>query len=1733
MVLPTGTAALSWSAPGAACYRVLLDGTPEAFAATICANYPGGNGSLYIDETNLADGPHTLRVQAETTGGGKGPVGQVTFTVETKDPQTTITAKPPALSKSDTATFEFTADEPATFECNIDSGGWSSCESPLNLTDLEDADHTFEVRATDDFDNVEDPPASWSWKVDTVAPVVIDLDGPPSVTSDDTAVLTFAANEPAATFECRLNESEWAACVSGVTYPDLADGSYTFEVRAKDLAGNESAVETHSWVLGTDPPETVIDSGPDELVKTTDATIAFSSPDAGVTFECRLDSSDPEDFAPCTSPETLSGLSEGAHTFAVRAVTSGGLADPTPASVTWTVDLTAPTVTIDSGPSGTVGPGPVTFTFSPSEEADLYCSLDGSAAELCISPLYLGVLTGTSHVFSVHAVDRAGNPGPTATQEWTVDDVAPVVTITSKPPGYSKSRDATVEYSVDDPTASVKCSIDAQAFESCGPTPGEVTLTGLSDGLHTVSVQATDPVGNQNIPPAVASWRVDTIDPVVTITGGTPQHTSSTTGEVTFTVEDASPTTTECRVDGTGDDPWTPCSSGQTFPGLGEGLRTIEVRATDAATNKSPAVNRKFTVDTTAPVVTITDAPTGTVSDPDAEISFVVTDANETTTTCSLDGGALEDCTSPKAYPGLDNGSHTVTVRAKDAAGNEGEATTSWTVETLEPDTFVDSAPPAQSSSADNTIAFSSDNEEATFECSLDEGGTWTDCVSPLVLTDQPDADYELFVRAVFGGLTDPTPAKATWTVDTIAPVLVLTSAPSGTTTAEDSVFEFTVDDPDATTSCRLDSDDENDWSPCASGFTPTVGDGKHTLEIRAKDLAGNVSNIESTTWTVDSTIPVVDITSGPSGDISVRDVEYSFTVVDTGGLEAVECRLRSLTTASITLITDCTSPVGFEDLEDDRYRFEVVATDRAGLEGSDSAEFVVDATGPTVEITDGPSGTTTSTDATIRFTVDDPDATLECLLDSAPWAPCAPEEDLVLSGLNDGSHTFEVRARDGLDNEGSDSRSWTVDTAEPTVTITSGPDGEINIDDAAFGFTADEPVDFECRLDSTDVDGTWEACGSGLSSSFEYEDLAVDDYVFRVRGTDAAGLSDETSRGFSVRILGDPEVTVGVTAVTPAGIPLASTGLGDDFSYRVTLTNNGVATAQDLSVEVPLSSDVALRGALPTGCTSPDADGPVTCTRAALAVDATITIDLPVEAIFDCDVWGDSGNNTLNGTTSGETICGGGGGDIIQGRGGNDVVFGYGPRSIGGGTLSVSTGAGVNYGPGDLSGTSGIDAVVTIAGTDGADNITTATGDDRIDGEEGNDFVVAGGGTDTIDGGDGGDVIQTGSGGGNVDAGPGNDTVFGGSGDDIVQGGSGNDWLAGDSGNDQLHGGDGDDTLYGQSGDDSLLSGGGNDFADGGDGTDSVYGGDGNDTVRGGNGSDAAVNGQDGRDFVYGDDGNDAVVAGGEGNDYLVDGGNGDDRVFGNDGNDGDVQGGFGNDEVHGGNGNDIVRGGFGNDRVDGDGGNDYLYGEFGNDELNGDAGDDYLNGGWDNDELNGGDGNDDLYGEFGNDELNGGDGNDDLFGEWGDDNLNGDTGDDRLYGGWGRDILRGYAGNDRLLGGYDHDYLDGNAGDDYLNGQEGRDVLRGNAGNDELDGGPAWGPAWLDAYDHWNRLYGDAGTDICRFGPGLNFDMTNYRHASCELRTPTTGPAGQGWLNGARARLDRGASNPAEYPG
>jgi hypothetical protein len=96
----------------------------------------------------------------------------------------------------------------------------------------------------------------------------------------------------------------------------------------------------------------------------------------------------------------------------------------------------------------------------------------------------------------------------------------------------------------------------------------------------------------------------------------------------------------------------------------------------DPSTPSNPAPP----ADTTAPDTTITSKPSNGTST-SASFAFTASESGSTFE-CKLDGGSWVACTSPKAYSSLATGSHTFSVRAKDAAGNTdaSPATATWTI---------------------------------------------------------------------------------------------------------------------------------------------------------------------------------------------------------------------------------------------------------------------------------------------------------------------------------------------------------------------------------------------------------------------------------------------------------------------------------------------------------------------------------------------------------------------------------------------------------------------------------------------------------------------------------------------------------------------------------------------------------------------------------------------------------------------------------------------------------------------------------------------------------------------------------------------------------------------------------------------------------------------------------------------------------------------------------------------
>lgn len=157
----------------------------------------------------------------------------------------------------------------------------------------------------------------------------------------------------------------------------------------------------------TEPPETILVSGPSGTISDTTPSFEFSSPEWASSFTCRIDG---EDFAPCSSPHTVRVLPDGAHSFEVRATDPAGNTDPTPEGRSFSVDATPPETTITAGPSAATDDDTPTFEFASDDEAATFaCRLDGEPFSACASPHTTESLTLGSHTFEVRASDPVGN----------------------------------------------------------------------------------------------------------------------------------------------------------------------------------------------------------------------------------------------------------------------------------------------------------------------------------------------------------------------------------------------------------------------------------------------------------------------------------------------------------------------------------------------------------------------------------------------------------------------------------------------------------------------------------------------------------------------------------------------------------------------------------------------------------------------------------------------------------------------------------------------------------------------------------------------------------------------------------------------------------------------------------------------------------------------------------------------------------------------------------------------------------------------------------------------------------------------------------------------------------------------------------------------------------------------------------------------------------------------------
>src|SRR5574338_966293 len=164
------TATFSESVTGFALGDIIItNGAAENFVNVTGAVYtfdvtPGSQGLVSVDIP--ADSAFDI------VGGGNTAATTLSRTFDSISPDTTITSSPPNPSPSSSASFSFTSTEAGTFECQLDASGFTACTTPKSYSGLTDGSYAFQVRAIDTAGNADATPASFTWTIDSISPVI-------------------------------------------------------------------------------------------------------------------------------------------------------------------------------------------------------------------------------------------------------------------------------------------------------------------------------------------------------------------------------------------------------------------------------------------------------------------------------------------------------------------------------------------------------------------------------------------------------------------------------------------------------------------------------------------------------------------------------------------------------------------------------------------------------------------------------------------------------------------------------------------------------------------------------------------------------------------------------------------------------------------------------------------------------------------------------------------------------------------------------------------------------------------------------------------------------------------------------------------------------------------------------------------------------------------------------------------------------------------------------------------------------------------------------------------------------------------------------------------------------------------------------------------------------------------------------------------------------------------------
>ncbi len=1128
-------------------------------------NTSGVSGE-YTFSKSLSSGGHNWSILAYDTSGNSNQSATRTLTISAGDttaPSVTLNTPTAGWYNSNFVVNATVTDDTAVstvqyrYENSSTNGSWVSMTNPsgnlwnatFSVSSVADGNYTFRINATDNSANSNSTVTVANVAIDDTSPTSLSFVSPTPASGSNqsstsyTVNLTFTETNPN---NCLFDDGSTnqsmtrigSAC--NITLSGQSDGTKTYRVHVNDSAGNLVVSDSRTVTIDSSNPavtarsttypgsQTSATNGQTVTLNATvtDATtgvqtVTVNAQDLGCSSTLALNKQGSS--TSYTNTCQLSSATSGTKSLTVTATDFASNSNTT-TTLSVVVDATNPSLTLNSPANSLIqSSSSLTFNITATDSTgiqnvSLYIdnilnqtNTSGISGEY----IFTKTIADGNHNWSVLVYDTVGNSNQSTTRSFTIDTIAPSLSITSPSISANLSVSTISILGTASDTNSDTIIINNSIFGSNvgSYTSWNFTNSTIAEGTYSVLITANDTAGNTQT--ATRTFTIDRTNPTVlsnsttypgsqtkakagdtitlraTLTDSTSGIQNATvnlgnvcTANTTLTLQSGSLYTGSCTI-----------KSSPT-----EGTNQLTVTVYDYAGNSNTTTTLSVSIDNTAPTITVS-SPTNTTYGSTSVQLNVTADETISKWWYSLNSESNTTFT-PNTTFLASEGSNNIVIYANDSTNNVASSQVFFTVDT--------GAPTLSSVSTNDT-----DNKvKSTTGLQINITATDSSGVSTVIV----------------GNLTNITMSSI--------------------------------------------GSNKYQTNTTASALGCTATDGSCVLKFYANDTVNNFATT-TLTLTVDDTSPTISITS-PTTNQNVSSVRINITgtVTETNQGSASDVVVNNSIFGSNV---GSFSSFNFTNtsMADGTYSIQITATDAVGNSNTATIRFSVDTTAPTASYNSQTAANNANLsqnwyNVEIALTETNPDT---CLLESNDTGSVVNYTmtrsgsicSLNRTGRNDGTYSFKTYFNDTAGNVGStSSRTNTLDTGIPTISsqTVNYPSGQSMIGNGqTIILNTTGVTDSGTGINTIVVDASQLGCSGSLalnrqgssnsySNTCQLSGASSGTKVLPINATDFAGNSN-TSISFSVEVdATNPTWSANQTNGS------STTKTGQSIQFNITLTD-------------------------------------------------------------------------------------------------------------------------------------------------------------------------------------------------------------------------------------------------------------------------------------------------------------------------------------------------------------------------------------------------------------------------------------------------------------------------------------------------------------------------------------------------------------------------------------------------